>query len=243
MEVRKHQRATPRMSSVLERCHLCLGRLPVFTLLLSAIAIVLQFHPDLGNRMSLDRTAIAVGEYWRFLTGHLTHWNADHLSWDLFMFALLGAMIERRSRPLLLTTLLLSATSISMVTWISQPTVEHYRGLSGIDSALFTLGVLILFDDARRAKQPIAEWVLIAMAMGFVGKIVWELATGSTLFVDSSAAGFTPLPLAHATGGVAGMLAWFGARMWNTHRSCGNGGQAPVGTSVSGGGFQCVNRE
>jgi rhomboid family GlyGly-CTERM serine protease len=180
--------------------------------LLSAIAILFQVWPDLGDFMSFDRTAIAVGEYWRFVTGHLTHWNAEHLAWDVFMFALLGAMIERRGRACMLTTLIASAASISVAVWCGHPEVDQYRGLSGVDSALFTLAALILYDDACRAKQMIAVWVMVAMATAFVGKLLWELTTGSTLFVDSSTASFTPLPLIHAVGGCAGVLAWCGTR-------------------------------
>jgi hypothetical protein len=46
--------------------------------------------------------------------------------------------------------------------------------------------------------------IVVAVA-GFVGKVVFELATGATLFADSSA--FVPVPLAHVVGGACGWVA------------------------------------
>jgi hypothetical protein len=51
------------------------------------------------------------------------------------------------------------------------------------------------------------------VATGFIGKLGWELATGSTLFVYSVAANFTPLPLSHVVGGIVGVLVWFAAQI------------------------------
>ena len=203
----------------MQKCQRGADRLPVVTMLLSATAILFQVHADLTARMTFDRWAIAAGEYWRFFTGHLTHWNVDHMDWDVLMFAILGAMIERRSRVWLIATLIASAAAISVVVWCGQAGVDEYRGLSGIDSALFTFVALVLFDDARRTAQTFAVWALTFMATAFVGKLGWELASGSTLFVDSSAAGFTPLPLVHAVGGSAGILFWCGTKAFTTRHS------------------------
>jgi rhomboid family GlyGly-CTERM serine protease len=220
--------------TVVQQCRRCADRLPVVTLLLSAIAILFQIWPDLGASMSFDRTAIAAGEYWRIVTGHLTHWNADHMAWDVFMFVVLGAMIERRDRACMLATLIASAASISVAVWCGHLGVDQYRGLSGVDSTLFTLCALMLYNDAHRAKQTVAVWLMVAMATAFVGKLVWELKTGSTLFVDSSAAGFTPLPLIHAVGGCAGVLVWCGARARITRYSCLNCSRPSATEFVSG---------
>ena len=237
MEFCKQRFARTRMSNVLRQCQQCNGRLPFVTFCICVIAIAFQFVPDLGSQMSFDRSAITLGEYWRLVTGHLAHWNSDHMAWDVFMLALLGTMIERRNRLCLVATLLSSVVAISAAVWFGHAGVEQYRGLSGIDSALFTLAMLILYDEARRAKQSNACRALTAIATAFVGKILWELATGSTLFVDSSAAGFTPLPLVHAVGGCVGVLTWRGTKGWSTHRPRGyfaRRSPAPHGDQVSG---------
>jgi len=204
-------RLAEKRSSILERGPLITGI--VSTLALTAFSIA-----GLGDQLAFDRTTIVAGEFWRLLTGHLTHWNGDHLTWDLLMFAVLGAMIERRSRWSLIAIVLAAAGSISAAVWLAQPQITQYRGLSGVDSALFTYVVAMLLTDARRSKQSLATAGILAVVAGFVGKLVWELSTGTTLFVDSAAANFTPLPLAHVVGGAVGLLTWFAAR-WTSIRA------------------------
>lgn len=50
-----------------------------------------------------------------------------------------------------------------------------------------------------------------ALAFASVGalaaKLAYELSTGQALFVDAARLGFVPVPLAHAAGALAGMLA------------------------------------
>jgi rhomboid family GlyGly-CTERM serine protease len=183
-------------------------RLPIVTAAVAGLAIALCQSSALTDWLTFDRGAIAAGEVWRFFTGHLVHWNTDHLLWDVLMFAVLGAMVERRSRRALVGVLALSAAAISAAVWFGNPTMIQYRGLSGIDSALFTFVAAALVRDARRAGHSTALWATVAMTVGFVGKIGYEVATGQTLFVDSSSAGFIPLPIAHAIGGAAGIVVW-----------------------------------
>jgi hypothetical protein len=80
-----------------------------------------------------------------------------------------------------------------------------YRGLSGIDSALFALLAALI---ARRAIME-KDWSRLALAtlvsIGFAAKIGFELSTGGTLFVNSTAAGMIPVPLAHVVGGIIGL--------------------------------------
>jgi hypothetical protein len=99
-----------------------------------------------------------------------------------------------------------------LLPWIS-PEIGSYRGLSGVDSGLFVLLLMQLAGDGVRRKERI--WVALP-GLGlaaFLGKIAYEYLTGATLFVDSAAAGFVPLPAAHllgaATGLVVGCVPWF----------------------------------
>jgi rhomboid family GlyGly-CTERM serine protease len=187
-------------------------RVPMLTLLVAAIAVLIQASSAWADRMTFDRAMIAGGEHWRLVTGHLTHWNADHLLWDVAMFVVLGAMIELRNATALWRLLAASIAAISFAVWFAEPGIHQYRGLSGVDSALFAFAALVLFDDARQAKQRVIIGALAALALAFVAKLLWETATGATLFVDSLTAQFTPLPSVHAVGGLAGALVWWTAR-------------------------------
>lgn len=121
------------------------------------------------------------------------------------MFVLLGAICERRNRRAFLACLGLSAAIIPLGVLGLAPKMMTYRGLSGIDTALFTLlGVWLLQSSIERR-----EWLSVAVVgglmVGAAGKICFELATGNTLFVNDIAAGFTPLPLARVLGAAAGI--------------------------------------
>ncbi|MBX9788209.1 MAG: rhombosortase [Pirellulales bacterium] len=168
------------------------------------LAVAIWLVPGAAEWLQFDRGAIAAGEIWRIVSGHLTHWNGDHLLWDVLMFAVLGALVERTSRASFLATTVLSALAISAALWFLQPAQVLYRGLSGIDSALFVFQAIWLAREALSEKRFAASVLPMVALAGFVGKVGYEYASGCTLFVDSAAAGFAPLPLAHVIGGLVG---------------------------------------
>jgi len=194
-------------------------RWPLLTLVVCGVAILLQATPNLLDAFTYDRTAIAAGEVWRLATGHLTHWNASHLVWDTLMFAVLGVVLERRSRREWLTVVGLSTAAISAWLWFWQVEIEAYRGLSGLDSALFVAVSAGVIRDAHSRSQPVLVAIGVAALAAFAGKISYEVATGSTLFVDAPAAGFIPLAAVHAVGGICGAAAAMGRALTNGRRT------------------------
>ena len=176
---------------------------PAWTVLLSGCALMAFVT---GHVFQYDRGAILSGQWWRLVTGHLTHWSLDHLFWDVIVFAVLGALNERRDRAAFLRCTVGAAVLISAGLWLVRPDVTHYRGLSGIDSALFVMTATAACADSLVAgRRRTAALAALALAL-FAVKVLWELATGSALFVDASAAGFETIPLAHAFGAAAGAL-------------------------------------
>jgi rhomboid family GlyGly-CTERM serine protease len=186
------------------------GALPA-SLALALPALLLALWPGAAARFEYDRVALASGELWRAITGHWTHWSVDHLVWDLAAFALLVWIGWRKGPRRLLLTLAASAVSISVAIWFVAGEITRYRGLSGIDSALFTFVALtVLKEELEHGRRGTAAAVALVLA-GFAVKIVFELTTGATLFTDSSE--FVPLPLAHVVGGICGGLgAWVTSR-------------------------------
>ena len=177
---------------------------PAWTVVLGGCALI-AFAA--GSLFQYDRDAILSGQWWRAATGHLTHWSFDHLFWDAAVFAALGALAERRSRAAFLQCTAGAAVLISAGLWLLRPDVTHYRGLSGIDSALFVMTATSACADALSSGRPrTAAFAALTLAV-FGAKVLWELATGSAVFVDAPAAGFEPLPLAHALGAAAGAAA------------------------------------
>ena len=102
-------------------------------------------------------------------------------------------------------TVLLAALLIPAAVWLACPELQTYRGLSGIDSALLALlAVGVLRDALRPGGRRAVAVACAAVMLGFGAKLAYELATGAALFVDAEAAGFVPVPVAHAVGAAVG---------------------------------------
>ncbi len=172
--------------------------------LLTVAVVLLSFVlPQANQWLQYDRTAIAQGEWWRFLTSHLTHWTAKHLLWDLLMFAALTICALQISKLRTLGTLLLSAILIPTTIWIFQPEMIHYRGLSGLDSALYVFVIIELIKKQSTKIKATALWLMLA---SFAAKVAYEFITGNTLFVQSMGTNISGVPLAHLAGGLTGAI-------------------------------------
>lgn len=185
-------------------------RYPVVTMALCLVAAAVAAWPWLQQTLQLDVLAIQHGELWRFLTGHLTHWNGNHFLWDIVVFAVLGALCETRDRSLFLATILIAAGAIS--TWMmSAPNgLQTYRGLSGIDTGLFSLLATLLVAEARTKGDRPVQWIVGMGAAGLILKTWWEFQSGATVFVDQTT-DFVAVPMAHVAGGLTGLLVALGS--------------------------------
>jgi rhomboid family GlyGly-CTERM serine protease len=179
------------------------SRVP-YSLWLLLPVLVLQASPWLAQCCQYDRAAIGAGQVWRAITCHLAHCNGDHLFWDATMFALLGVICERRGRVAWLTCCVVSSLSITWALLTLQPGIELYRGLSGIDTALFVLLAVGVSAERWAVRDRRSMVAIGALLVGLISKTTYEAATGATLFVDNSAAGFVAVPLAHLVGALTG---------------------------------------
>lgn len=169
---------------------------------IALVAIVIQCLPAVGEALQWQRSAKLPASLISALTGHLTHWSWDHLMWDLAAFVGLGLASIRVIPGRLTACLLVSAIIIPLEIALFQPAFETYRGLSGIDSALFGLLTAGLWKQGKQGK-------LLASAgmIGFFGKSLFEFSTGDTLFVDRATGDFIPVSSAHLSGLIGGILA------------------------------------
>jgi rhomboid family GlyGly-CTERM serine protease len=178
----------------------------VLLLAIVGMALVATASPLAAEAWQYDREAILNGEWGRFLSGHLTHWNFDHFFWDATTFLVLGVACLWRSVGRTTAALLGTAGAISASLLIFQPEMATYRGLSGLDSALFTMLIAMVWKESRREGRWGLSIAAVAAGGAFLAKALYETATGATLFVDSSAAGFVPLASAHLIGGAVGAI-------------------------------------
>lgn len=185
-------------------------KIPLVTLIIAALALVIALLPAVvAEALQFDRTAFfARGQMWSLFTAHLTHFGVSHFLWNLVLWLVLGTMAERRSRYAMALTLGLAAPLIVLAVWLAQPQFVVYRGLSGLDSALFIFLTAQIFREGFRVRP--RHWgsmILGGLCMlGFAAKCLWELTTGASFFADSASEMFSPVPLAHLVGGMVGGL-------------------------------------
>ncbi|MEM7314809.1 MAG: rhomboid family intramembrane serine protease [Planctomycetota bacterium] len=181
---------------------------PITTMVV-VICLIVQSSETLP--LALEFSHMAGDSAWetlsRMLTGHFTHWSFDQLFWDVLAFAVLGYLCERAGRVRYLALLIASAVAVPFSVMVSHPLVGSYRGMSGVDSALFVFLACHIASEGVRNRDP--TWViggLIAWVI-FVSKVAFEYVSGSTMFVEASGE-FLPLPISHLAGAVAGTLIW-----------------------------------
>ena len=182
--------------------------LPLVSIFLGGTALLLFLFGESVSFLQYDRTAIADGELWRCLTGHVIHWNFDHFLWCAVTFAALGCISERLCRNGYIVTLAVAGFIIPAVLWHADVEMHTYRGLSGLASAIFVFAAMLINSKAQREKNLPVVILSTVAGLGYLAKILFEYATGSTLFVAGHDV-FTPVPLAHLSGGFVGLVMAF----------------------------------
>lgn len=180
------------------------GLVPAF--LLGLPALLPLVWPAIARRLQYDRPRIGAGELWRAVTCHWTHWSLDHLVWDLGMLVLLAALCWRLGRGRTVAAVASAAVLIPGLLWFASPELSRYRGLSGLDAALFVLLAAGLLRRELAGGRRRSAILPAGLLLGFAGKVVYEAVAGTTLFVDPGA-DFVPVPLAHLVGGTCGLAA------------------------------------
>lgn len=153
-----------------------------------------------GARLVLrwEREAIAAGELWRLVTGHLAHLGTEHLLLNLAGLCLVWLLVGRRLGPLrwwLVTALSMAAIDAGF--WLLAPGLAWYVGLSGLLHALLVAGSV-----AGLREAPLESGALVLLV---IGKVAVEQLTGP-LPGSEAAAGGPVVVDAHLYGTVAGLL-------------------------------------
>lgn len=174
--------------------------LPWLTLALLLAAALAMLVPGLGPALGWEPGAGP----WRLLTCQLAHWDADQLGWDLLAVAMLGGWAELRWPGPTRLTIVLGLAVAPVAVACAYPALA-FRGLSGIACALATVGSLCALAESRRLGDRPGAWVASGLLIGVIAKTAWEATTGTTVF--ASAAGWVPVPLAHAAGIACGVAA------------------------------------
>lgn len=120
-----------------------------------------------------ERTAIAAGEYWRLLTGHLVHGSWRHALLNLVGLWLLAGLFRRTYSAMQWTVIAIaSLLAIDAGFWWLEPRLQWYVGLSGVLHGVLAAGAVAWWRvESRR----------FALALTFIviGKLIWEQWQGA----------------------------------------------------------------
>jgi len=149
------------------------------------------------DSLQWSREAIAAGEWWRLLTGHLVHLDLVHACLNvaalLLLWRLFGRVFALRH---LLVILLVAVATINAGLW-SLSDIDWYVGLSGLLHAWAAAAVVRLIIDRDRHYG--IAWFVAAFGLA---KIMQENIFGPLPFSTNAAAVVTD---AHLFGVLAGM--------------------------------------
>lgn len=172
-------------------------QLPWLTLSLSGLAVMwfIAAGPAPADWV-FDRNAILDGEWWRLLSGHWVHSDTAHLAWNIGALIVLGWLIERTSRRLLLIALLAGMATVSLGVWLLLPGLDYYCGLSGVLNTLLLVALHRLWGETR---HPIVSVTAILAVI----KLIVELSSHQAVLTHTA---WPSVPEAHLAGVLAGAV-------------------------------------
>lgn len=150
-----------------------------FTVLISTLFYFSSVDPAL---FYLDRMAVWQGDLLRLVSGHLMHTDLQHWALNTGVFAILGGIIEQRSRGLLLAGWVAGICAVDL--WLVSPwaSIQVYCGLSGVLNTLFVLAAGVIWQRNPHRQLPV---LLIGAGL----KIVVELYSGVAVLSATSLVG------------------------------------------------------
>lgn len=176
----------------------CDGARGAWLLALCALLLLPELAGDTGRELlRYEREALRGGEWWRFLTAHFVHLDAEHAALNALGLVLLWALFARDFSPFRWLAIAAAAVvAIGAGLWLRSTTVEWYVGSSGVLHGILAAGTV-----AHVRRRELDGWLLAAI---LVAKLAWEQWAGAVTLLDSE----TPVVVdAHLYGALGGLAA------------------------------------
>lgn len=186
-------------------------RVPILTI--SLLIILAGLHWLVADKSALYFSAAKIfqGEIWRVVSGHFIHADLQHLLWNGLGLAVLGTLLEYRSRAVLSATLGVGIVFVSTLLLTPYAQLEYYCGLSGV---LNTLLVVALWIEWRLTRS----WPIILIACASIVKVLVEVSGGVSIVTHIS---WPPYPWSHLAGLSGGLfIIWIQSRGFQDKNPC-----------------------
>jgi rhomboid family GlyGly-CTERM serine protease len=143
-----------------------------------------------------ERTAVGAGQWWRLITAHVVHMDAEHALLNCVGLALLWALFARSYRLVQwLWALGITIVTIDLGFWFVSTGLQWYVGASAMLHGVFACGCIALI----RQRDPVG----IVAALIFVAKLAWEQWQGPLPFETEHPV----VTVSHAYGALGGAVA------------------------------------
>lgn len=150
---------------------------------LVVVAGLLLFTGESGREwLRFERGAIASGEIWRLLTGHLVHLGVSHYVLNAAGLVLVWFLVGREfARSHWLWIMAGSVAAIDLGLWILSPELQWYVGLSGLLHGMLAAGIVAGWPERR------AEALILSVVVA--GKLAFEQLVGPLPGSESTSGG------------------------------------------------------
>jgi len=171
-------------------------RIPIVTIGLVTAMIALHWLVEDKTPLYFNAADIFRGEIWRFFSGHFMHADLQHLLWNSLGLAVLGTLLEYRSRSMLLTALAVGIVFVSALLLTPFAQLEYYCGLSGV---LNTLLLVALWLEWKLTRSRL----IIILTCGCIAKVLIEVTQGVSIITHIS---WPPYAWSHVAGLSGGLF-------------------------------------
>jgi rhomboid family GlyGly-CTERM serine protease len=175
----------------------CDGRSGLWLLGTVCILLVIQSGAGAAQQaLRYDRGALAAGQWWRLLTGHVIHLGYEHALLDVAGLVLIWALFAKDYSPRAWGLIIgLSVIGVDAGLWLLSSTTDWYVGSSGVLHGALAAGIC-----AHLRRRVPDGWIL---AIFLVAKLVYEQSRGALPLT----AGGAVIVDAHLYGAASGALA------------------------------------
>jgi rhomboid family GlyGly-CTERM serine protease len=171
-------------------------QIPVLTISLLTVLICLHWFVEDKTQLYFSTADIFQGETWRLISGHFMHADSQHLLWNCVGLAVLGTLLEHRSRCVLMASLAVGILIVNVLLLTPWSHLNYYCGLSGV---LNTLLLVALWLEWRLTRS----WLITLIACGSLAKVLVEVYQGTSIMTHIS---WPPYAWSHVAGLIGGVL-------------------------------------